>query len=192
MDFFEVVRERHSVRAFQPQPVEPEKLQHILEAANQAPSAGNRQAYEIYLVCEQKHRLELVGAANDQEFLGQAPLVLIFCAHAARNADRYGERGEELYCVQDATLACSFAMLAATALGLATVWVGAFNEEEVQAVIGAPRPHRPVALLPVGYAAEIPEIRSRRSLKNLVHPVREEGGQGRRLDLDAGDSQSHE
>ncbi len=171
MDFFEVVKERHSVRAFQPQALEAEKLQRILEAANQAPSAGNRQAYEIYLVSDEKDKSELVRAANDQDFLAQAPLILVFCAHAERNADRYGERGEDLYCIQDATLACSFAMLAATALGLSTVWVGAFDEEAVRAVLEAPRAHRPVAILPVGIAAETPEIRSRRSLQSVVHQV---------------------
>ncbi len=172
MDFFEVVKERHSVRAFRPQALETEKLRRLLEAANLAPSAGNRQAYEIYLVCDEKCKSELVKAANDQEFLAQAALVLVFCAHAERNADRYGERGEDLYCIQDATLACSFAMLAATALGLSTVWVGAFDEEAIRAVLEAPRAHRPVAILPVGYPAEIPEIRSRRGLGELVHQVR--------------------
>jgi nitroreductase len=140
---------------------------------NKAPSAGNLQAYEVYLVCDDKHKASLVTAAGDQEFLAQAPIVLVFCAHANRSVSRYQERGIELYCVQDATIACTFAMLAATTLGLSTVWVGAFDEDEVRYIINAPHACRPVAMLPIGYAAESPRIRSRRSLSDLVHQVQE-------------------
>jgi nitroreductase len=76
-----------------------------------------------------------------------------------------------LYCIQDASIACTFAMLAATAQGLSTVWVGAFDEEKVRLAVDAPLEHRPVAMLPIGYGAEQPRIRERRSLRDLVHPV---------------------
>jgi nitroreductase len=171
MDFFDVVKERQSIRAYNAQSIESEKLQQILEAINRAPSAGNLQAYEVYLVCDVKHKTALAKAAYEQEFIAQAPVVLVFCAHANRSAIRYQERGKQLYCVQDATIACTFAMLAATALGLATVWVGAFDDDEVRRTIGAPTTHRPVAMLPVGYADESPRIRRRRSLNDLVHQV---------------------
>jgi nitroreductase len=171
MDYFEIVNERHSIRAYENKLVEPEKLQQILRAVNRAPSAGNLQAYELYLTCDEKCKSALVAAAYHQEFVAQAPLVLVFCAHADRSAVRYKERGIDLYCVQDATIACTFAMLAATALGLATVWVGAFDEDEVRQVIGAPSTHRPVAMLPIGYAAESPRLRRRRSLNDLVHRI---------------------
>jgi nitroreductase len=103
----------------------------------------------------------------------QAPIVLVFCTHAGRSAIRYGDRGVDLYCVQDTTIACTFAMLAATALGLSTVWMGAFDEDEVRYIINAPRACRPVAMLPIGYAAESSRIPPRRSLHDLVHQVQE-------------------
>jgi len=62
-------------------------------------------------------------------------------------------------------------MLAATALGLATVWVGAFDTDEVRRVIGAPADFDPVAILPVGYAAEDPAPPGRRPLDDLVHQL---------------------
>jgi nitroreductase len=172
MDFFDVVKERHSIRAYQPQAVEPEKLQELLQVINRAPSAGNLQAYEVYLVTDAERKSALWKSAYNQEFLMQAPLVLVFCAHAARSAERYQKRGIELYCVQDATIACTFAMLAATALGLSTVWVGAFDETAVREIIGAPQGHHPVAMLPIGYAAETPRNRPRRKLVDLVHHVK--------------------
>jgi hypothetical protein len=90
------------------------------------------QAYEVYLVQQAARRAELAQGAGDQEFLAQAPIVLVFCTHAMRAESRYRERGSELYCIQDATIACTFAMLAATALGLSSVWVGAFDEKTIR------------------------------------------------------------
>jgi len=170
--FFRVVRARHSIRAFADRPVAAEMLQAILDAANRAPSAGNLQAYAIYVVTNPAARGALARAAFDQAFVGQAPVALVFCAHPARSAWKYGERGRTLYCVQDATIACAYAQLAAAALGLATVWVGAFDEEAVRRALGADRDLRPVAVLPIGYPAEEPEITGRRPLESLVHYIK--------------------
>jgi nitroreductase len=169
MEFFDVLNERHSVRAYTGQPIESDKLQQILEAINRAPSAGNLQAYEVYLVCDEQRKTALAKSAWGQDFLAQAAVVLVFCTHAARSAGKYGSRGTNLYCLQDATIACTFAMLAATALGLSTVWVGAFDEEKARRAIEAPQGHRPVAMLPVGYPAEFPRNSPRRSLNDLLH-----------------------
>lgn len=169
MEFFDVLRERHSIRAYTDRQIGPASLQQILEAANAAPSAGNLQAYEVYVVSDPERKEALRRAALDQDFLAWAPVVLVFCAHPPRSAGRYGKRGAELYCVQDASIACTYAMLSATALGLSSVWVGAFVEEAVRAAIGAPEAHRPVAMLPIGFAAESPRQTRRRSLSDLVH-----------------------
>ncbi len=169
MEFFDVVQERHSIRAFAAKPVEPEKLQQILEAANRAPSAGNLQGYEIFVVTDNAQKKALAQSALEQEFIGQAPVALVFCTHAARSAGKYGRRGEALYTIQDATIACTFAMLAATAVGLASVWVGAFDTTAVQQIIGAPEGIVPVAILPIGYAAGSPRLTTRRELSDIVH-----------------------
>ncbi len=168
MEFFEVIRNRHSIRGFTAQPIEPEKLQAILGAANAAPSAGNLQGYEIFAVTKRDILLALQRASFDQEFIGQAQIALVFCAHPARSAVKYGERGIQLYCLQDATIACAFAHLAATALGLASVWVGAFNDAMVSAAIGVGDDLKPVAILPMGYPGKPPKIRPRRELSELV------------------------
>lgn len=171
VEFFELVRVRRSVRAFEPREVEEEKVQAILRAANLAPSAGNLQAYEIYLVRRREDRMALARASLDQLFAASAPLMLVFCAHAARSSVKYGERGERLYSIQDATIACAFAMLAAADLGLGTVWIGAFHDQAVHRALGSPPGVRPVAILPIGYPAEKPEPAGRRSLAELVHEM---------------------
>jgi nitroreductase len=169
MNFFEVVQNRHSIRAFTAVPVEPEKLQQILEAANRAPSAGNLQGYEIYVVQDAVKKTALAQAALDQAFIVEAPVVLVFCTNATRSAQKYGRRAETLYTIQDATIACTFAMLAVTAVHLSSVWVGAFHTETVQQIIGAPSGIVPVAILPIGYAAGSPRLTPRRELSGIVH-----------------------
>jgi nitroreductase len=171
MDIFDVFSSRYSIRAFADQPIRGEDLEKILDAVNRAPSAGNRQAFEIYQVTGLDYKRALKKAAYDQEFLVQAPAVLVFCASPTRSAERYGERGKTLYCIQDATIACTYAMLAATALGFGTVWVGAFEEQAVAEIIHADPAHRPIAMLPIGYPNETPRLRPRRSLSEIVHPV---------------------
>src|SRR5512139_13940 len=171
MDFFEVVKTRQSIRAFQGRPIEADLIQQILNTINRAPSAGNLQGYEVYLVTNCDVLQALARSTSGQDFITQAPLALVFCAHPARSAKKYGQRGTTLYCLQDATIACAYAQLAVTALGLASVWVGAFDEDAVRAAIGVSRDLRPVAFLPIGYAAETPEHRSRRALAELVHRI---------------------
>jgi nitroreductase len=171
MDFFMVVQMRHSIRDFVAKPVEAEKLQAILEAANRAPSAGNLQAHEMYVVTRQATLSALADASFGQEFVAQAPVALTFCAHPKRSSRKYGQRGASLYCIQDATIACTYAQLAATALDLASVWVGAFNDDAVREAIGVNKDLLPVAILPIGYAGEKPEATFRRSLASLVNYI---------------------
>lgn len=171
MEFFETLRARHSIRAFQARAVEDEKLQSILNAVNGAPSACNLQSYEVYLSRGTEGAAALAGATFHQDFVAQAPVILVFCTHSARAVAQLGEQGAAMYSIEDATIACTFAMLAATALDLATVWIGAFDPETVRKVIGAPAEHVPVALLPVGYAAQEPELTTRRPLSELVHEL---------------------
>ena len=170
MNFMELVQARRSVRAFADRRVEPDKLRAVLEAANQAPSAGNLQAYEIYQVTEPRVRAALARAA-DQSFIAESPVTLVFCANPGRAARKYGARGRDLYALQDATIAAAYAQLAATELGLATVWVGAFDTATVSAALRAPGDWVPVAILPLGYADELPSASSRRSLDDLVHEL---------------------
>ena len=171
MDFFQLIEERRSMRNYLNTPVEAEKLHKILEATNKAPSAGNLQGYEIYVVRKLEQRLALVKAAWDQEFLAEASVVLVFCANPLRSAERYKERGTCLYCIQDATIACTFAMLSAKALGLDSVWVGAFDEAAVSEILGLSSSLKPVAILPIGYAGKSPDQRPRRELNDIIHEL---------------------
>lgn len=168
VDLFETINQRRSVRAFRDEPIGSDLLQQVLTAANRAPSAGNLQAYEIVLVTQRPIKEALARAALHQDFLIEAPVVLAFVTNPPRSAITYGQRGEELYCLQDATIACAYAQLAATALGLATVWVGAFYDQTIRDILGLPPDSQTAALLAVGYPAEHPSATPRRALTDLV------------------------
>jgi nitroreductase len=168
MDFFNTTSARHSVRSYSDKPVEPEKINRILECVGSAPSAGNLQAYKIFVLTEKGTKDQIIECAFGQDFLKNAPYLLIFCADAARSGKKYAQRGEELYCLQDATIACTYAMLSATSLGLSSVWVGAFDEKSVAAIMDIPANSRPIILLPIGYAARPPRITSRRPINEIV------------------------
>jgi nitroreductase len=168
-DFFETIRHRHSVRRYRSeQPVSREQLHAILEVACAAPSAGDLQSYRIAIATAPEQRLALQAAAGQQAFLAEAPACLVFCADAERAASRYGERGAMLYALQDATIAASYAQLAAVAAGLASAWVGDFDEAAVRAALNIPSELRPIALIAIGTAAEVPEETPRRPLDDML------------------------
>ncbi|HET19493.1 MAG TPA: nitroreductase [Chromatiales bacterium] len=171
-DLFETVRHRHSVRHFQADmPVGREKLNAVLEIACAAPSAGGLQAYRIVAIESAEARRQLAHAAHDQACLAEAPLTLAFVTQPARSEQTYGARGRELYAIQDATIAAAYAQLAAVAAGLACGWVGSFDEEAVCGVIGCGADERPVALIPIGYPAELPQETPRRPLGDMVRTL---------------------
>jgi len=166
--FFELLERRRSIRVYEPRPIERQTLLRLLEAARTAPSAGNLQAYELVVCEDPERRRALARASLDQPQVALAPVVLVFLEHPARAVSRYGPRGG-LYAIQDATIACAHAQLAAAALGLGSCWIGAFYKERVAAILGAPASLEPVAILTLGYPAEAPPPTPRRTLDDLVH-----------------------
>jgi nitroreductase len=168
MNILEAINARQSIRAYQPRPIEPEKLEAVLSAANRAASAANLQAYHIYVVRDGARKQALAAAAAGQKFLATAPVVLVFAVEPARSAAKYGPRGEQVYCMQDACAAVGNAMLAAVELGLGTCWVDAVNENLAGQAIGLAAGQRAAVILPLGYPAEQPPPTSRRALSDLV------------------------
>jgi nitroreductase len=168
MQLSEVIEKRRSIRAFTPAPIERDKLETSLQAARLAPSAGDLQAFHIVVIDEREVKAALSAAALSQDFIAEAPVVLVFCANPRRSERKYGRRGASLYCIQDATIAACYAQLAATAQGPASCWVGAFDEARVAGVLRAPAELRPVVIMPMGYAAEAPDRPPRKALDEVV------------------------
>ena len=130
MEFDEVVKKRHSVRSYTAQIPSDSDIVKILKAADLAPSAGGLKSRKVFVVKDQRIRRELASAAHHQDFVAEAPIVLVFCADLDMIAT-YGRRGRDLYCIQDSSAAVENALLKVADLGLGSCWVGAFEEEEV-------------------------------------------------------------
>lgn len=170
MEFWQVLENRHSVREFDSQvDLSPGEVDRLLTAAIRAPSAGNRQPWHFYVVRDPEVRRALAAAAYGQEFVGQAPVVIVVCTDAQQSAARYGRRGSDLYCLQDTAAAAEHILLAAVALGLGGCWVGAFDERRAARALNLPRRHRPIAILPIGKPTGLPAMRtSRQPLRSVA------------------------
>ena len=159
MDVFEAIQQRYSVRQYRPQPVESEKLERVLEAARLAPSAGNRQPWKFAMVSDIGLKQELADAANGQQFIAEAPVIVVGVGFPDLAYKRMGGYGNSTDV--DLAIALDHLTLAAAAEGLGTCWIGAFDEAEVKALLNIPAEAKVVAMTPLGYP-ERPD---------LIHPI---------------------
>ncbi|RLF44033.1 MAG: nitroreductase family protein [Thermoplasmata archaeon] len=167
MELKEAIEKRASIRRYKSIPVGKEIVEKLLYYANLAPSAGNLQARDFIIVDDAEIKRELAKAAYNQNFIQEAPIIVVFCANL-RRISPYGERGQRFYCLQDVAAAIQNFMLAAVDEGLATCWIGAFDDDSVAKILELPEWIKPVAIVPVGYAGEKSET-SRMDVKKLIH-----------------------
>ena len=168
MNCLEAIEGRRSVRKYKDRSIGKEVIRELLKAAQMAPSAGNLQARDFIVISEKRVKEQLTKAALGQSFIEQAPVVIVAVANIERSSLRYGSRGE-LYAIQDATGSVMNLLLAAYSMGLATCWVGAFDENAVSILFGLPQKIKPVAIIPVGYSDEKPDAPPRMELDKVVH-----------------------
>ena len=164
MDFFDLINERYSVRAYQSDPVEDEKLQQVLDAARLAPTAANRQPIQ-FIVIHTAGRESDLKRIYSADWFRKAPLVICACAVSSQAWSRMDKKN---YSEVDATIAMDHLILAATNLGLGTCWVAAFNPEAAREVLGLPEGVEPIAFTPMGYPSDHPRSKKRKPLSDLV------------------------
>jgi nitroreductase len=164
MDFLELSKLRYSVRAYRPDPVEDSKLQQVLEAARLAPTAANRQPFQL-IVIHTAGRQEELKRLYHREWFSQAPLVIGICTLPST---AWVRRDGKNYADVDATIAMDYLILAAAALGLGTCWVAAFDPAAAREILQLPELVEPIAFTPLGYPADQPIPKKRKSLAELV------------------------
>ncbi len=169
MEFAEVVAKRRSVRHFSSkQDVSDADIRALLDAAVTAPTAGNIQPWRFTVVRSEQARQQLAGALR-QRWATAAPAVIVVSLDPRPCAARYGDRGEDLYGIQDTAAAVLMIQLAAVDRGLASCWIGAFDEAAVRTALGITAPITPVAILPIGYSAESAGRPARRPLAEVTN-----------------------
>lgn len=164
MDALEAIRTRRSIRKYLPDPVAEEQLQAVLEAVRQSPTWANMQCCRLVVVRDAQTRAGLSELSYLESYLGpkgyktnpskralaEAPVVVVLCADPLQS----GSIGGQHYYLVDAGIAAQSLMLAARAQGLATVFVGIFQEEQVRDLLGIPEGIRVVGLFPLGHPAD--------------------------------------
>ena len=168
MDCLTTIFTRKSIRKFKKDNVSDDTIRKLIEAGNAAPSAGNLQARDFIVVRDEETKLKLAVASFRQMFITEAPVLIVVVANYPRSMRVYGERGR-IYAEQDASAAVQNILLAAHAMGLASVWIGAYDDEKVSEILSIPSYARPSAILPVGYPAEDPKPRRRYSIDEITH-----------------------
>jgi len=167
MAILDVIMNRRSVRDFIDKEIPGDAIDALIDALRWAPSAGNLQSRKFYFIFNPDVRKELAKAALNQSFIAKAPLTVVACLDKSISK-RYGDRGVNLYAIEDVAASVMSMMLAAHELGLGSVWVGAFDEFAVFDILDLPHNLRPIALIPVGYPAKIPRPTPRVSREEAV------------------------
>ena len=150
MEFMELAKARYSVRKFADKPLEQEKLDKILEAGNVAPTAANLQPQRIY-VLQSEDALAKVNAVC--KCIYGAKTVLLFAYDETqdwKNPQQEGVHSGQ----QDVSIVATHIMLEAWELGVASCWVNAFSNDELEKAFHLPENEKVVLLMPLGYAAE--------------------------------------
>lgn len=168
MDVFQCIFNRRSIRKFEKRPIDDKLIGLMLFAAIHAPSVGNTQGWEFVIIKNEEQNKKLAVAALHQNFIKDAPIVMVVCADMEKIGLKYRERGEKLYFAQNTAAAIQNILLSAHSLGLGSTWVGAFDEEHVKEILKLPENLRPLAILPIGYPAEKPEMPKRVPFENIT------------------------
>jgi nitroreductase len=164
MEFSQLIQMRYSVRAYKPDPVEDEKLAAVLEAARLAPTAANRQPFQI-IVIHTEGKKEALQRVYSREWFTQAPLMICACGVPRYSWVRSDQRR---YLDVDVAIVMDHLILEATNLGLGTCWIAAFNAQAARELLGLPDDIEPLIFTPLGYAADTLGVKERKPLEDLV------------------------
>ncbi len=164
MEFFDLIGQRYSVRAYKADAVEDDKLRKVLEAGVIAPTACNLQPFRLVVMPVEKH-LDTLKKICRAPFFTQAPLVIgIYSDMDAAWVRKDGKNFADV----DAAIVMDHMILAATALGLGTCWIGAFDAQAARDAVNLGAGFEPVAFTPLGYPASSLPVRQRKELDDIV------------------------
>lgn len=170
MDIFEAIKNRRSIRDYNPnRQVPKEAIEKIVDAARWAPTAGNQQPIEVVVVSEKEKREKLAAESGYAPYLKDSPVALVVCVNQNKYTKGY-DKGSAFYTPMDASAAIQNMMLAAHALGLGTCWDSLLNKKVIRELLNLPEYVDPFSILALGYPSKIPEKPpSRRKLEEMIH-----------------------
>lgn len=170
MEFYSVVNTRRSIRKFRQEEIPCEILSRILGAGRAAPSASRPYEVSVVAVKDPGRRAALASLCNGQSFMASAPVIIAVCARNVKK-NRGGYMGEYGMLV-DGAIVADHIILAARAEGLATCWIGSFDNAGIKEFLELPRDINVVALTPVGYPADegsFSQPENKKCFEEMVH-----------------------
>jgi nitroreductase len=159
MDVFEAIYTRRSIRKFLDTPVEFDKLIEVIRAGMYAPCAGNLQNWKFVVETNTARIREMYHHTLEQEAFNTATVAVLVIADIDVAEKYYGMRGKRLYAIQNCAAAVQNMLLSAHAVGLGTVWIGAFDENRINDMYKIPSTARAQAIVLLGYPDEKPDPR---------------------------------
>ncbi len=163
----DVIMTRSSVRSYTSKTVEKEKVEQMLKAAMAAPSGNNKQPWS-FVVVDQRNLLDELGAMKSAaRMLAKAPLAIVVCG----DMNKAATASTPEYWIQDCSAATENLLLAAHALGLGAVWVGAYPSNQyvgyVQQTLSMPEHLVPLAIISIGYPDSDPKVKNKWKPENV-------------------------
>lgn len=185
-EVLEQLKERKSVRVFTERQITPEEVSAILDAAVNAPTAGNQQLYTIINVTDPQLKAKLVESCDNQPFIAKAPLVLVFCADCRKWYNTFLEYdcnprkpgvGDLMLAVSDANIAAQNAVVAAHSLGIGSCYIGDImeNAELQRELLSLPPYVFPAAMLVFGFPTKQQTEREKPPRSPMQYIVHENG-----------------
>ena len=168
-DIIELIKSRRNVRSFVPKFVSWENVSKVIDAARHAPSCGNIQNWKFIVVMKPEGKQTLAELSHEQYEISMASVLIVVCGEPEKAERYYGDRGKNLYSIQNCAAAVENMLLEAQSLGLSTRWVGAFDEDGVKETLGIPAEVSVEAIVALGYAKEVPNKPPKYPLETLVY-----------------------
>lgn len=168
-DILELIKSRRTVKSFVPKFVSWENVSKVIDAARHAPSCGNIQNWKFIVVMKPEEKQKLAELAHEQYEITQAAALIVVCGEPEKAERYYGKKGRNLYSIQNCAAAVQNMLLEAHSLGLATRWVGAFDEDGMREMLGIPSEISVQAIVVLGYAKEVPQKPPKYPLETLVY-----------------------
>jgi nitroreductase len=195
MDTLDAIRQRRSIRQFTSEAIPDEVLMRLLEAMRLAPSGKNCQPWRFVVVRDKTVKSQVAAACQwrtakgrliTQRWIDDAPVIIVGCAVEREAALRYCKDGDaytanwdelapedrpsdyESIVDVDLAIALDHLVLAATAEGIGTCWIGGLNEQKLKAVLGIPDDIRAPLAIVLGYPVSWPDPRPRKALDEIV------------------------
>lgn len=164
MEFLSLVHQRYSVREYKPDLIEEEKLDKILEAAQFAPTAANRQPFKLIIIRTANKKQDLLKI-YDRDWFVNAPIMICACGIPEKGWVRKDGRS---YIDVDIAIVMDHVSLAAADLGLGTCWVAAFDVNAAREYLQIPATAEPIIFMTLGYPTGRVDVKERKPLKDLI------------------------